>query len=515
MNWLLSGLFWLSRVYFWNWGEVMFDSKEYLERWASNSLGQAIISGHPPLHSGYVFTFWPVFALFKSLKLDPAVGVLLGQTILAFLTVIFFYKIVVLLKNEVVALRAAVLLSILPIFWLVNEVIMMETTYLCFWTISYYYLLRFTDKKGKDIKNLALASTFWILAFLTHTVVIMWMPLFLVTVWIRRPSSLRVFLAVGFMTLLIASSINAYFLALGSDSSFAYGWYLLYGAKFNEHAHFTSLILGVLRYVRNWLMPLGYNNTWLLLTIALVSLVKVLIKDKKQAILILAWFLPSLVTNQWWDSLLFGRHALIASLALVIVVSETLSGRWFKLLSVSVLVIALSGISLLKRPIPYLKLAAAVKDLPQNGLYIESHFARPQVDGVYQGKTIFVDEPGWDLAALPNEINKYLTSDRVVMISAQALSEPYGLFCGPVLHNLSLSYKNPLILTELSKQYRFEKRVSLNPEINLEIYQVYKGEGNQPKIKILQNSNRRLDYLDPLRWIASQGGKILLGLIKP
>lgn len=482
----------------------MFDSKEYVLRWSNANFIEAITTGHTPLHSGYVFSFWPLFQLLQRLNLDPTLGVLVGQTFLDYLTIIFFYKTVEILINKSVALRSAILLGILPIFWLVNEVIMMETTYLCYWVMAYYFLVRFSKSVGEDKHNLVLASVFWILSFLTHTVVILWIPLFLITVLLYRPKAIKMIMVAGGLAILIASVINAGLLALANRSDFFDGWYLLYGAKFNEHAHFSFDPLGVLRYVRNWLTPLGYNNTWILLSVSFILLGRETLRNWKKSLLLWSWVLPSMVANQWWDSLLFGRHALIASLALVLVIAEQLLGWKFKLLIGSVFLISLGGINLLKKPIPYVSLAETVKALPEGGLYIESHFARPQIDGVYNGQVMFVDEPGWNIAELPATIQEYLDNKKPVFISGQALSEPYGLFCGPVLHNLSLSYKNQLILKDLEGGFRVQKMVSLDPEINLEIYQITNGEGERVEINQLDDSRRRLDYFDPLRFLTSQ-----------
>ncbi|HEX9007930.1 MAG TPA: hypothetical protein VF837_01585, partial [Patescibacteria group bacterium] len=155
--------------------------------------------------------------------------------------------------------------------------------------------------------------------------------------------------------------------------------------------------------------------------------------------------------------------------------------------------------SLMKKPTPYLEIAKAANRLQGGGLFIDSHFARPQTDGEYFGRMVFVDEPGWIADKLPDLIDEYLKINKPVYITGQALSEPYGLFSGPFLHPLSLSYKNGLILSYLKDKYRFSEVESVDDIYNLNVFQISKGTGGFPQINNLSESRRRIDWLDPFR----------------
>ncbi|KKT67808.1 MAG: hypothetical protein UW62_C0017G0002 [Candidatus Collierbacteria bacterium GW2011_GWB1_44_35] len=149
-------LFLISRLWFLNWDEVFFDSGEYISRWANPNYFSAIISGHPPLHLGYILYNWPVFRLFERQGLNPLPAILLVQVTLALLCVFFFGKVVSRLVEDKTANRAMILVSLLPIFWIVNVTVMMETGYLFFFFGSLFFLSKYTsgDEKYRYVPSM-------------------------------------------------------------------------------------------------------------------------------------------------------------------------------------------------------------------------------------------------------------------------------------------------------------------------------------------------------------------------
>ena len=503
MPWIFYVIVFFSRLLFINSGNVFFDSKEYISRWSDPNFLHALASGHTPLHSGYVATFWPIYQLAQALGLNPSYVVLLFQSILATLTVFFFYKSLRNLFDREIAYKSALLFSVLPLFWIVNEAVMMETTYLFYWVMSLYFLTKFFLASKNSLKWLSFSGLLWVAAFLTHTVVIMWTPLYFFLVWTKCKKKFWEFFVAGSLTLIIASLLNSWLLAVANNTNLIDGLNLLYVSKFDEHAQLGSILISVLRYFRNWLVPLGYNNSWSLLVFALVGFVISIKKNNWLFVLALFWLVPTFITNQWWDSLLYGRHALIGSLMLAILCASYLGRKALFLLAGLVMIISLSSLSLLKKPIPYLEVSKVLNFLPPGGLVIDSHFARPQTDGEYFGQMIFVDEPGFDMKKLPDSIDNYLKVGKSVYITGQALSEPYGLFCGPYLHNLSLSYKNKQILSELPQKYSFNKLTEIDSANNLDIYKIATGSSKYPEMNKLNYSRRRIDWLDPFRILLS------------
>lgn len=494
----MLGLFLFSRFWFVNWSEVFFDSKEYLSRLANPNFFQAIISGHPPLHSGYVLVFWPVFQLARLMDIEPAVFVLLFQIWLSAFTVYLLFFVMKDLFGAGRAIRAIVVFALLPIYWICNETVMMETTYVFFFVASLYFLGRYLRRpKGRTI-DLIMSCVSWVLAFLTHSVVIMWIPMIIYFVYVKNRSRLLEISTYGLMTWMVASVINAYWLAVSFSSTLSDGFYWLYSAKFGEHAKIESLFVTVLRYIRNWIVPLGYNFGWTVLLLSCLGMLILWRENKKLFWLMFLWMIPSVVTNQWWDSLLYGRHALIAGIPLAFLCSYFLSRRATWLLFLLLLVVSVPKLALLKLPIPYQQSSAAVANIPPGGLLIDSHFARPQTNGLFKGETVFVDEPGWDNTDIKEKINIYFKMGLRVYVTGQALSEPYGLFSGPYLHPLGLSYRSKAILEDKLSGYGLILIHQTDLKNNLAIYQVLPTENWETITYKFGNHPRRIDQLDPL-----------------
>ena len=211
--------------------------------------------------------------------------------------------------------------------------------------------------------------------------------------------------------------------------------------------------------------------------------------------------LISLYANQWWDSLLSGRHSLVAGFGLAFLVAHLVRRNFILviILSCYLFLVSIPAVSLLKKEIPYIKEANSVKSLSKDSLLIESHFARPQVQDAFPGKLVSVNEPGFSQEYLTKEINLYLTNKHDVFVSSAALSEPYGLYSGPYLHYLTLSYTKPFELETIIKNYTLIKYKELDSKDNLVIYKIISSKkSHYPKVNSMKNSYRRIDFYDPL-----------------
>lgn len=434
-------VFILSRFYTANPDPVWFDSLEYLVRLASSNYWNALSTGHLPLHAGYIL-------LFKNLPLIPA------QIILGLGGLISFYK---LTRSK----TAVLIVSLLPLAWLSQTTVMMEAAYVPLFLISLYMF------KGK---RYWVASVLFGLGLLTHLAVLLWIPLI---IYYNKKSFIYLFISV-----LIASLFNAYLI---SPNIFV-GLKEVYLSKVGEHVQFTNIFV----LIRNFIIPLLRNNTNLIVILASISL----LRRPKLAL----WILPAIITNQWWDSLFFGRHALIASYGLSLLAAQLIQKhRLGKAVVIAYLILTVvPTVAGIRKPIPYLEIIKQIKILPQNGTLIDSHFARPQTQGVYLGKTIYVNEPGWQL-----DLN-----NPPIFITKSALSDPYGLYSGPFLHSLSLSYKNKPALWPALSKYRFT-------QVAQDIYQITPNGIDYP-IENLYFSSQRLDFYDPLTQICFAIQKIFI-----
>lgn len=492
-------LFFLSRLFFANPLGVFFDSNEYLDLFADPSYFHAIVSGHFPPHEGYIILFWPIYQLAQILQLPPALSVILTQICLGFVTLYCFYRVVAFVTDKKTALIAAIIVSLTPLFWIVTDSIMMENAYIGLFFLSLFLLTRYLTTKKAYLFHLSLLL--FSLAFLTHMLLILWLPLYLFTIYYKQKSLLINFILWSILYVVGMSVLNVLFISLVSKETLPAVFHHLYFTKGNELSAFTLTPRGILITLRNFLIPLIRNNTSVLTLVGFLSFVYFFFKDKKIFFLGLFFLLPELYANQWWDSLFVGRHALVASFGLAFLAAALLKKHHVLLgiFTVYLFVVTIPGITLLRGDIPYLVEAAAVETLSKDSLLIETHFAKPQVEETYTGKLIAVNDPLWPEEKVKEAINEYLASNKPVYISSGALSEPYGLYSGPYVHSLTLSYLNPFKMKAVLAGYTLVPDRIINTEDNLLLYRIIQATPSAyPEIKPLNNSRRRLDYTDPL-----------------
>lgn len=496
---LLLGLFLLSRLTFLNSGPAFFDSPEYLRRFGIDSFLQAMIEGHPPLHAGYILLFWPIFNLGQLLGGYGALLVVFAQAFLATIAIWCFFQSILLLTNKQIALWASVVASLLPLWWIATGSIMMEAAYASAYLISFYFFLLFLKKEKPTFFLISMACFF--VALLTHIAVIFWVTLFFFTVFRvskKQKGKFILYAASGFVATTIAM---IYFLAIVSNLSFFESATLIFASKTGEHMQIPVSAIGIAQFMRNIFIPTIANNTSLVLILSAVSLFVLWKKEKSLFLFGFLWLLPITVVSNWWDSLLFGRHALLASFGFAFLVGSLLEKhkKIFFLVISYLLIVSLLAMILLRQPIPYIEEANAIEKLPREGLLIETHFARPQVERIYKGKIIFVNEPGWNSINTPGEIRKFLANKKSVFITSQALSDPYGLYSGPYIHSLSLSYAHPFALEGIINQFTLQKYKIIDEEDNLLIYRIITNKPSPyPDIKKMNQSRRRIDYFDPI-----------------
>lgn len=488
---ILIFLFLLSRIFFITTDPVMFDSQEYIRRLSENNLLDAIISGHIPYHAGYILFFWPIFHLAKFINVNPLYSILLFQIILATFSIYFFYKITEILFDKKNAFLSVIIASLVPIYWIANATMMMETIYVSFFVFSIYLLLSYLKKN--NILLLILSSILFGYSFFTQFSVILWFPfIFFLTYDLNKKNIYKTCLYY-LISLCIFGSINVYLVSISFNRSFVEAISLSYLSHRGDIPINLS-IYGILVYLRNFLIPLLRNNTNAIIILAVISLVKLYTSNKKEFWLFLLFITPSILLNQAWDSLFFGRHSLIVGFGLAVLVVLLLRKHttYYCILILYLLIITLPQLFLLNN-VPYLVELNFLKNLPK-GLLIRSHFERPYIENTYKGESINTNNGGTE-----KKVDDYLRNNMKVFITSAAISDPYGLYSGPYLHNLSLSYENLYLLEPLLTKYSIKKYVNISQEDNLIIYMINKKEKTAyPDVKNMRNSRRRLDYFDPI-----------------
>jgi len=499
---ILFLIFFLSRFFFINSNAVFFDSGEYLNLFANSNYLLAIALGHFPPHEGYILLFWPIYQFAQLLHANGALAVILFQIFFSFLTLFFFYKFIQYIADEKTALYASIIASLTPLFWIINVTVMMENAYAFFFFFS-LYLLTVYLKKTKKGYLLHESLFFLILAVLTQPIIIFWTPLYLCIVFIKKKKMLKKIFVFFVIYVVVLLSLNILFIATILRLAPLTVFHDLYLSKGGEVAELNFTLKGFLVAMRNFIVPLLQNNTILITLLTLISLIISFRTNKKIFFIGLFFILPAFYANQWWDSLLNGRHALITGFGIAFLTAYLLKkiqkgNIYFFLLITYLLFVSLPALNLLKKPIPYLEDAQFATTLPKNSLFIESHFARPQVQATVTGKAFYVNEPGYSTKLLTREIDIYLAKKKPIFITSAAISEPYGLYSGPYLHNVTLSYKNPFQLTPILVNYKVVQYKIINVEDNLLIYKIIaKKKSSYLPVKNMKNSYRRLDYADP------------------
>lgn len=498
----------ISRLWSINSGDIFFDSLEYIRRFSIDNYLASLSQGHLPLHSGYPAIGWPMYHISAWIGINPVYPIMLFQVFLSALAIAFFYKTTRLFFDETTAAIASILLSLSPLLWISTTTVMMEGIYLPFFIASVYYSLRFV-KNTECSFSLAAASTLCFgFALFTHVGIILWTPTLILIVFLSKRQWVLYF------TLLLGLScagfilLNSYFISTDNNTSLGNGVFTLLTGKLQEKASVDWSIHSLFVLFRNAIIPLFRNNTILIVLLAFFSLAHLVIQRNKYALIFLVWTAPFILANQWWDSLFIGRHSLPITYALCMLAAYAVRKKPVIaiILILYLLVSVIPAILLLRTETPYQALGSRMNVLPQNGLYIESHFARPQVEHRYYGRKFFVDEPGYDHTALAPMIITYLADNKPVFISSQALSEPYGLYAGPYLHTLSLSYKNPYRLSEIIKKFHLQQLPD-NSRSEIALYQISSYQPSAyPNVPQLQADRRRIDFSDPLiqGWIRIQ-----------
>ncbi len=483
--------FFISRVIFITTSPVMFDSQEYIRRFSESNLFTAITSGHIPFHSGYTLLFWPIYHLAKFINLNPLYSMQVAQVILATFSIYFFYKTIEILFDKKIGMLASIIFSLIPIYWITNVTIMMETTYISFFIFSLYLLTAYLKNKNKSY--ILLSSACFGFSFFTQFSVILWIPFLIYLMFILNKKLIYKISIYYLLSLLFFGITNAGLLALASNRQLASSIYI-YFFSLKDTVPINLSMSGMFIYFRNFIIPLLRNNTNLVVLLAFISLIKLYFSKSKMFWLFLLFMAPAILLNQSWDSLLFGRHALIVGLGLATLVAILISKnvKLFYLLLIYLLIITLPQIFRVNNA-PYLNELSTLSALPK-GLLIRSHFERPYTQGFYKGQFANTTDGGLEMS-----IDSYLKNNQKIFITSAAISDPYGLYSGSYVHNLSLSYKNSYLLQGLLTKYSIKEYQKINTEDNLIIYQIIKKENSPyPNVKNMRYSMRRLDFFDPI-----------------
>lgn len=338
-------------------------------------------------------------------------------------------------------------------------------------------------------------------AIFTHMMLLAWVPLYLTIVFVHaRKRCIRV--GIFFVTyFLLLALMRVYVISTISDRDLSHTFDQLYFGNTNNAGVFSLDSKSILVSLRNFFIPLMRSFTSLVVILGLVSLILLWFRNKVYFVYGLLWVGPAFVALQFWEAQLPGRYGILAGFGVAFLVANLIRSHRIGTLLVFVylLIVSIPALTLLRGDIPYLKLAEYTTTLPSNSLLIESHFSRPQVQDRFSGKLLGVNEPQSSIQVIENAVDEYLSQGKRVFVSSAALTDPYGLYTGPYMHTLSLSYAKPSELHALLQNYTLVKHKVINEDDGIVMYTIVSTEPHPyPEIKSLYNHYRRIDNTDPL-----------------
>jgi len=499
-------LYFISRLPFITGLPMFFDSQEYLNRIAMSNLLTSLLSGHTPFHAGYVFFSWIFYRLGIFLKINPVSSVQFLTVLAGFGSLYVFYKLVTIIFTKKAAILATILAGLTPVFWISNVSVMNESLYIFFFTLSLFYFALFLKKDKRKFLVYSCISFFG--AYITHTIIMAWIPAyfgiyFLVNKKIKY-SQIKISLIYFILSFLAGYLFILWLYYLTKPVTAASSIFASFGTL-SGHFGFSFSLIFLARAIRSWFILMLRDSTTLLALLSFSSLIYFYCKKQKYIFWGgLLWLAPSLFCNQLWDAVLFGRHGQMVIFPISLLASLFLNkfNKIFSVLTILIVLFSSATITYLRQPIPYLIQSRLTANLPENGLLLESHFARPYT--IYSGEKLIINEPYWPGEKLEKIINNALLQNRPVFITTSALSDPYGLYTGPFLAPLSLNPKGRPELERIFKKYNFLKYKTVDEKRKLSIYQIKTktpGNSGYQDFFIPYFSSYRLDYFDPFTQI--------------
>lgn len=471
---LIVFLLFVSRFLFLSPIASFFDGPEYVRLIENPNLLYALTNGHEPIHPGYILPSWIFYHMFKFMPNLSALYVAeIVSAVFSVLGLFVFYLIVKELFDKAIAIRALTIAGLLPVLWLAGINVLTDTTYIFFFLLSLFSIIlyiRESQKKWLVLGILALAYSVF-----THTQVILWTPVFFAFIFSSKnkwPATRKVilFMSSGILLGIFLLLLLLYFIG----NSFVQG----FGALFIHGQDVVlsgNVMLELAQFARNFSITILRNNSSFIIAAAVTGLI-VLWKSrfkkhgKRNLAICVLWFLPMLLTSQYWHIGLFGRVSVMASFPIAILAAQIKSKVVFVLLVLSLIFISVPLVISNRNAHIQGKLEKLYNLLPTKSLLISSNLIRPQV--TFSGETYFINEPGQDIKFIEVRIDTALKHDRGVYIDSQALYNPYYSYDGNRLHILSLGSIGKSEIAPIFKKYKVRIVNVIDADNKIFLYQI-------------------------------------------
>lgn len=450
-----------------------FDATQYIRR-VQEPFWNSLTSGHPPFHPLYIAfgnIFYKILA-FMGLN-DTVLAANLPSAIFGALAIIVFYFFVKDIFNRKIALLAASFTAIMPFIWIASLTILVDPTGLFFFLLAVYlYWLGLKNNHNK--KKIIFITTGGLsfgLALFAHTSFAMWTPIFLglfIYKEIKDGFQLKdlllsllfivgpILAIIAYVALLVKSNLYATkILALE---------YLLLG-NIGDKTPFD--IFGVIR-------TLWEESTFIIMILSFLGFLTMLWQKKKELILIALWIAPSFLVASYVYENLHGRAMIMALFALAILSSYfiyCLKIRWLRIVLIIISFALILNVSLpivllyAKQIAPNETLVKFEQDLEPNSLFIGTNVMRTWSDDKLVGKYERLGDVDVGTSTVLADIKKYLSENKQVYLSSDAIFLPYWRYDGENFDIRSLAIEKngfaiPPLSSEFFDDYKFDLALS-------------------------------------------------------
>ncbi|MFH0924640.1 MAG: hypothetical protein V1872_03250 [bacterium] len=440
----------LSRVMFISSSADFGDSGEYIGRVSMHELLPALSTGHAPFHPGYIFISFYLKKLLKKItpNLQPALACTLTSVIFGIGSLSVFFLLINLLLSPQEALLGTFILSLIPNFWILNEVALTDSTYIFFFLLSIYlfYLWIQREYQSKKIKTNLLLLVFSTLSFgysfFTHTVVILWGITFLGIIISQHlihkiKGGRKILFDLIMKTLLFFSLSMLLFFFLYKKILNHAGYSLLY--LFTGNLNDGKPTIG---YRIFHLLIITKQLNSILFFICILGLISLLLKRNKQSVLLLLWILPgSILVANFKYSNLIGRVFIPAFFPLIICAvtlffSDNKAGysRYIKFFFLFVIIVNLIitsyvSVSKYKNISPNEVMRDTLNLSTDKKLYI-SHW---DTHAWISGNCLYLAKDSQD--SITSKVKESLDQDIPVHIGSEAIFFPFWIYDG---HNFDM-----------------------------------------------------------------------------
>lgn len=461
MGWLII-LYSVSRFCFLAFYPHFYDSPEYLKQAIFHtSFSQTLFGAHESIH--------PI-SLFLNYYLHPS----LVAAVFGLVGFISFFYLIKNLFNKKTAFYACLPLIFFSHLWLIQTNIMHESVEQAFFLLGMLCWQKYLAGSKKYF--LVLATISFALAICNFVGVVIWFPLIIGLVFLKRQYFNWKNVLRGFAVIIFSGLLAIFILAI-----------LMQISGINYQERLTTLFLGygggavvqkwgmapLLRSLRNIFLitVFGYSPVvFIPLLFVLFSFFKK--RQWSRLVFIFIFLLLFLITGKFWYGGFYGRYSVMISYLYALVFGLFYRKKiLYWLLIICLLVnFIFTFLAYRKKPIPLIQAELIQKaQINNNDLLIMSDYQRPQLP---YPNAVFINGDQLIQKKIEDKITGYLQLGRRVFITQQAITFPYYQYDGQLLHIISFGDRNKAVIKNYLKNKKLKLVVEDKDYTLLNVYEV-------------------------------------------